>query len=155
MDVDSETKPLLATESAEAYAQISPDGRWIAYQSDATGRGEIWVRPFPNVDGGPWQISRSGGSHPRWSQAERELFYLSPSGQLMSVRYEADPFTHETPVRLLEEPFNTGGQFGAIYDVHPNGQRFVKIKVGALDDNEPPQVILVQNWLDELKRLVP
>ena len=105
---------------------------------------------------GAWQVSSGGGHRPRWSLVGRELFYLSPSGQLMSVRYDTDPFTYETPELVLEEPFNTSTQFGAIYDVHPNGQRFVKIKEGTPgNDAEPAQVILVQNWLDELKRLVP
>ena len=156
LDDAAKVEPLLATESSEAFAQISPDGRWIAYRSDVSGPQEIWVRPFPDVDGGTWQVSSGGGARPRWSTAGRELFYLSPSGQLMSVRYDTDPFTYEPAELVLEESFNTGTRFAAVYDVPPDGQRFVKIKEGASpDDAEPGQVLLVQNWLDELKRLVP
>ena len=74
----------------------------------------------------------------------------------MSVAFETDPFMHGNPELVLEETFLTSGPFGAIYDVFPDGKRFLKIKEGAPgDEADPTQVILVQNWTEELKRLVP
>ena len=148
-DAEGKTEPLLATEFNEQRADISPDGRWLAYQSNASGQAEIYVRPFPNVDAGRWQISRGGGTGPRWSPAGGELFYLSPGSQLTSVPVETDPFAPGNPEVVFEETY-------VDYDVSPDGNRFLMIKRGGPDgDTSPTQVILVQNWFDELNRLVP
>ena len=84
--------PLIATSFNESNGDISPDGRWIAYQSDESGREEIYVRPFPDVDaGGRWQISPNGGSRPLWARNGRELFYLSADHILMTVPVQTTP----------------------------------------------------------------
>ena len=75
-----ETRPLLNTTSSERAPAISPDGRWLAYESDESGRAEVYVRPFPAVDQGLWAISTSGGSEPRWARDGRELFFVVRSG---------------------------------------------------------------------------
>jgi eukaryotic-like serine/threonine-protein kinase len=76
LEGDHRTQPLLRGPSNEVNGEISPDGRWIAYQSDESGRTEIYVRPFPDVDMGRWQVSAAGGLAPRWSREGRELFFL-------------------------------------------------------------------------------
>ena len=159
MDADGTSVPLLVTEFNEWNAEISPDGHWLAYQSDASGQDEIYVRPFPNTDDGRWQISRGGGTKPLWGPDGRELFYLSLGGQLTAVPTETDgSFTFGNPEVVFEETYYfRGGSFlGRTYDISPDGKRFLMIKErGPGDETEPTQVILVLNWFDELKRLVP
>ncbi len=123
---------------------------------------EIYVRPFPSVDEGRWQISRGGGTRPRWGPAGRELFYRSSSGQLTAVQIQEDSnFTFGNPEVVFKETsffggFRGGGGLGRTYDVSPDGKRFLMIKEGnPAGETAPTQVILVQNWTDELKRLVP
>ena len=159
MDADGTSVPLLVTEFNEWNAEISPDGHWLAYQSDASGQLEIYVRPFPNVDDGRWHISRGGGTQPLWGPDGRELFYLSLGGQLTAVPIEVDgSFTFGNPEVVFEETyfFRSGPILGRTYDISPDGKRFLMIKEGGPgEETEPTQLILVLNWLDELKRLVP
>ncbi len=159
MDADGTSESLLATEFNEMNAEISPDGDWLAYQSNASGQPEIYVRPFPDVDDGRWQISRGGGITPLWGPDGRELFYLSLGGQLTAVPVETDPFAPGNPeVVFATRYLSSGGGVaaGRTYDISPDGKRFLMIKEGgAGEETEPTQLILVQNWLDELKRLVP
>ena len=160
-------EPLLATEFNERNSEISPDGRWLAYQSDASGQEEIYVRPFPNVELGRWQVSRDGGTRPLWAPDGSELFYLTSAGQLMSVRVQTEPsFTPGNAVLVFEgdyfgaassQPFAPTGR---TYDISPDGQRFLMLiylmlKRGASDETSTTELILVQNWFEELNRLVP
>ena len=89
--LEGSSEPLLATEFAERNAEISPDGRWLAYQSNASGQNEIYVRPFPNVEDGQWLISSGGGTRPLWAPDGRELFYLAPGPRLMAVGIQTEP----------------------------------------------------------------
>ena len=158
LEGDGLGEPLLASEFNELNAEISPDGRWLAYQSDASGEYEIYVRPFPNVDEGRDQISRGGGTRPLWARDGGELFYLDPTGQLMAVSVRTDPsFAFGSPEVVLEESYSAeAGAPGRSYDVSRDGKRFLMIKdAGANDETSQPELILVQNWLEELKRLVP
>ena len=159
MDADGTSAPLLVTEFNEWNAEISPDGHWLAYESDASGQNEIYVRPFPNIDDGRWQISRGGGTTPLWGPDGRELFYLSLGGQLTAVPIQADgSFSFGNPEVVFEATYYFRGAVGErrTYDISPGGKRFLMIKEGGPgDETEPTQLILVQNWLDELKRLVP
>ena len=157
-DDDGPPTPLLATEFHEFNAEISADGHWLAYQSDASGQNEIYVRPFPNIGEGRWQISSDGGTTPLWGPDGRELFYRSASRQLTAVPIEADgSFNHGNPEIVFEEPYYApDGLEGRTYNISPDGKRFLMIKEGApLSETGLNRVILVQNWLDELKRLVP
>ena len=158
MDADGASEPLLVTEFDETNAEISPDGHWLAYQTDASGQQEIYVRPFPNVEQGQWLISRGGGTKPLWGPDGRELFYLSLGGQLTAVPIEADgSFTFGNPEVVFEQTYFTGSPVrGHNYDISPDGKRFLMIKEGDPGgETEPTQLILVQNWFEELKRLVP
>jgi serine/threonine-protein kinase len=161
-----EAQPLLQTPFTETSAEISPDGRWIAYQSDESGQDEIYARPFPDVDAGRWQVSTRGGTKPLWARSGRELFYLVPAdagAAVMSAPIGRGPiFAAGTPTRVLEGPYFFGtsgvGDVGfRTYDVGPDGQRFLMIKEGggAGQTAAPASLIVVLNWVEELKRLVP
>ncbi len=152
MDGEHTSRLLLEDDFINRSPMVSPDGRWIAYMSDESGRDEIYVQPFPNVDEGKWKISNDRGSTPQWSPDGRELFYLSRN-KMMVVSVQAESgFTHGTPVVLFEKQY-----VGSNYDIHPDGQRFLMIKRAPQTEetSAPAEIILVQNWSEELKRLVP
>ena len=122
------TEVLLRTEFNERNGESSPDGNWLAYQSDASGEFEVYVRPFPDVDSGPWQVSTAGGVTPRWAPDGRELFYVAPGGRMMAVTVQTDAtFTAGNPEVLFEGNYFFGGP-PRNYDIAPNGQRFLMIK---------------------------
>ena len=156
--------PLIQTAFNERNGEISPDGRWLAYESDESGQEEIYVRPFPDVNGGRWQVSTGGGSEPLWARSGRELFYRGPDGSLLGVAVAVEgsaSFRAGRPAALVEGRYYAGVGGGAApgrtYDVSPDGQRFLMVKEGAEADQAaaPPSIVVVQNWLEELKRLVP
>ena len=160
LDGSRRVTPLLQTKFDERNGIVSPDGRWLAYESDSSGRFEIYVRPFPNAGGGQWQVSTGGGTRPLWARSGKELFFFGPDGALMRVGVEASGATWNagTPTKLLEGRYFTGGgvNTGRTYDVSPDGQRFLMIKApGADSAAAPPSIIVVQHWDEELKRVVP
>ena len=147
---------LIKTTFNEGNAEISPDGRWLAHESNESGRAEVYVRPFPNVSGGRWQVSTGGGRMPLWSRNGQELFYVSPDAALMGVPVEPGPsWRGGTPARILQGPYFYGNA-GRTFDIMPDGKRFLMIKPGGAGETAPSQnLVLVQNWFEELKRLVP
>ena len=160
----SEVRPLVQTTFTETSAEISPDGHWLAYPSNESGQEEIFVRPFPKVDTGRWQISTGGGTRPLWARSGRELFFLDGNSFLTTVPVQTTPaFSAGNPTRVLNtryfSGFGAGGQnvAGRTYDVSPDGQRFLMIKdiVGADQTATPASMIVVLNWLEELKAKVP
>ena len=155
---DRTATPLLQTAAfSERNATLSPDDQWIAYDSDESGLVEVYVRPFPNLADGRWQISQGGGMHPLWRPDGRELFYRDPSGRrLMAVSIQTDTaFEHGNPEMLFEDVYMTW--FSRNYAISPEGKRFLMTKpITPTDENSGPvQLILVENWFDELERLVP
>jgi serine/threonine-protein kinase len=151
--------PLLAAAYHERNAELSPDGRFMAYQSDESGRFEVYVRPFPNVDADRVQISNAGGAYPLWSRDGRELFYLEGNTpqdrRLMAVAVEPTDgrFAFRERRGVLEWPYVQAEGRG--YDVALDGQRFLAIKEGTGDAANPIEIVIVQNWTEELQRLVP
>lgn len=128
----------------------------MASESNESGPSEIYVRPFPNVAGGRWQVSTGGGTRALWARNGQELFYLTLTGTLMSIRPEAGiTWTAGPPAKLFEGPYYVGGggAAGRTYDVAPDG-RFLMIKSASTPDQAAASVV-VQNWFEELKRLVP
>ena len=153
MEGERSSKPLLQTQFNEGQAAISPDGRWMAYTSEETGRREVYVRPFPKVEEGRWQISREGGNAPVWGPRGRELFYRSGDA-MMVVRVETEPtFMFGTPEVLFTGSYYTGA--GRSYDISPDGQRFLMMKEVEQTDETRTELIIVQNWFKELQRPVP
>jgi eukaryotic-like serine/threonine-protein kinase len=154
---DRAVKPFLTTMFDERNAEVSPDGRWVAYESDESGQPEVYVRPFPSVDAGRWQVSTGGGTQPLWARNGRELFYRSGDA-VMSVPVETRAgFVARNPVVLFKGQF-APSLSGRNYDVSPDGRRFLMLKVGsgAGAQNTPPaRFVIVENWFEELKRLVP
>jgi eukaryotic-like serine/threonine-protein kinase len=151
--------PLLESPAQKLAAEISPDGRWLAYQSDESGRHEVFVRPFPNVEAGRWPISTDGGSRPAWSRRGDELFYLDGNDQLTAVRIQATSttFIPSKPARVLNGKYVTGsttrGYALRSYDVSADGQRFLMLKEspGASTSAPQPNLTVVVNWIEELK----
>jgi serine/threonine-protein kinase len=163
-DPARKVEPLLAAEGMDFGAEVSPDGKWLAYHSNISGEFQVYVRPFPNVQDSRLQISTSGGSRAAWSRSGRELFYLDRDGLLTSVAIPAATgatFSAGTPVKILNRTYYAGASLLGLdlraYDISPDGQRFLMIK-------EPESVplvtqsssmILVLNWVDELKARLP
>jgi serine/threonine-protein kinase len=153
---DGTTQALIEGPGDQEFPSISPDGRWIAYDSNESGRKEVYVRPFPEVGSGKWQISRSIGVEPRWGPQGKEIFFLSPDNTMMAVTIEsASGFSAGIP-RVL---FSTDGYVVRYnkYSVSPDGQRFLMFKsVGASGDAaDQMSLVVVENWFEELKRLAP
>jgi len=147
------TRAFRGTTFDELNGEISPDGRWVAYQSNESGQDEMYVRPFPEVNSGRWQVSTGGGNRPLWAHSGKELFYLAPGGGVMSVGVEGGAmFRAGSPTKLFEGPYLAppAGIVGRTYDVSADGQRFLMIKQAASTDvtSAPPQIIVVQNWLE-------
>ena len=151
---------LLVSNANERGATFSADGRWIAYQSDESGRNEIYVRPFPDVDAGRWQVSTTGGTQPVWSPDpdRQELFYTDPASSLVAVpvRGEGATFAYGNPEVLFDGTACVLRPNSRYYDVSPDGKRFLMIKVHSVgEDGAVPEIIVVENWFEELKTLVP
>ncbi len=157
LDGTSQVEGLLQTESNERNGVVSPNGRWIAYESDRSGRHEVYVGAFPDVKARFSRITTGGGTQPLWARNGQELFYVAPDGSLMAV--PVDPrgaWGAGSPVKTLEALYATGAALGPrSYDVSPDGQRFLMVKEVPTSQADAPQIIVVQNWLEELKRLVP
>lgn len=151
---DGQSEPLLQTIFAERNAQISPDGHWLAYESNESGQEEIHVRPFPKVGGGRWQVSSDGGTAPLWARSGRELFYRE-GNSMMSASIQTTPtFSAGNPTKLFERKFSG---LGRTYDVSRDGQRFLMIKDNTSGDqaSTPASMVVVLNWFEELKAKVP
>ena len=150
--VPSET--LIATPSDERNGIVSPDGRWLAYESDKSGQLEVYVRPYPLVDDREWQVSTGGGRQAVWTRNGDELFYVSPDGSLMTVSVESRGSAWKgAPQKLLDNRYFSGGGVPRQYDVAPDGQRLLMLKQAS--DHGLPEIAVVLNWHEELKRLVP
>jgi serine/threonine-protein kinase len=136
-------EPLLETSYEERGGIVSPDGRWLAYESNSSGRFEIEVRPFPNVGAGQWQVSNAGGVQPLWARSGRELFYVTPDGALMTVPVEPRGATWSagSATTLVEERYYTGAAVNVSrqYDVSPDGQRFLMLSKKAAARRRPPR----------------
>jgi Tol biopolymer transport system component len=144
--VTGEKKPVtILDESDYSDPKISPNSRWMAYASNESGRYEINVVSFPKPEG-KWQISVNGGTRPRWRRDGKELFYISPSGQLMAVGVNGDGavFQKGVPKVLFNLPGPRIQGWFYNYDVAQNGERFLFNKV--LQSSEPPRITIVSNW---------
>jgi serine/threonine-protein kinase len=155
VDLDGDRQPhaFLKTPANEYGPKFSPDGHWLAYGSDESGRQEIYVRPFPGP-GGKWQISTEGGGEPVWSRNGRELFYRN-GDKLMAAAVETTPtFVASKPRLMFEQHFEKSiFPFEANYDVSPDGKRFLLV-VPSEGESAPAQINVVLNWSEELRRLI-
>ena len=145
---------LLREAYSEGNGEISPDGRWLAYQSDESGQNEIWVRSFPDVTAFRTQVSNDGGTRPLWSRDGTELFYFVDPDTIMTVPVGDGPeFVAGLPTVAVQGPYAIPSNAGRHYDVSCDGQRILLLReTGAA---AVQQMHVVQNWFEELKRLVP
>jgi len=137
-------------EYAEYSPELSPDGRWLAYVSNETGRYEVLVTPFPDRRG-QWQISADGGSQPRWSHSGRELFFLSDDGYMMAADIAAGPgFRVAAKRRLFSTAMYVGLNFvNRNYDITSDDRRFLMLRHN--EDLATSRIVAVFNWAAELK----
>jgi serine/threonine-protein kinase len=145
---------LVKTRYFEHNADLSPNGRYFAYQSNEAGPFQIIVRPFPQVDRGQWTISTGTGSQPVWARNGKELFYRDESDALFSVPIDTSGATLSwgSPVKLLTIPgFFIGPQRN--YDVSPDGRRFLMLK--GVGNSRADDIVVVLDWVEELKAKVP
>jgi dipeptidyl aminopeptidase/acylaminoacyl peptidase len=159
---DRRLRPLVQTQASESYPDFSPNGRWLAYASNESGRFEVYVQPYPGP-GVRQQVSVKGGTGPAWSRDGRELFFTDAQtvgGQATLTRMMAVPvtpgptLTFGTPRQLFE------GRYGATaairsYDVTADGRRFLMVQQKERPALAVSAMILVQNWLEEVKARVP
>jgi serine/threonine-protein kinase len=142
----------LSTPFAESFPVFSPDGRWLAYISEESGRPEIYVRPFPGP-GGKWQISADGGSLPRWSRARNELLFESLDNRLMVASYkvQGETFVPDKPRVWSPRPFAVRA-VGWDFDLHPDGERAVVAPTpDAVTPVKQDKVVFVFDFLDDLR----
>jgi Tol biopolymer transport system component len=147
----AEATPIVATSFDEYAGAVSPDERWIAYQSDESARPEIYVRA---ADGSPgrWQVSSGGGEEPMWSPDARELYFRAMD-RLMVVPIEIQPiFRPGTPALLFEGIYNLRSDTGVSYDVHPKGDGFLMVRQVS-PESSAGTIRVALNWFDELRRI--
>jgi len=148
---DTALVPVVIDRSISTLLSLSPDGRWLAYGSDATGRREVYVTPFP-AGTSTQLVSREGGSEPRWGHSGRELFFKS-GNQLMVVDVAPGPtFVASTPRPLFSLSGYRSARNRQQYDVAPDDKHFVMIR--ERNSDAPTNVVYVENWFEELKARV-
>jgi Tol biopolymer transport system component len=151
---DKKPRPFLRTEFDDSNGQFSPDGMWVAYESDESGRNEVYVRPFsgnPGAgvanSGGKWQISTDGGIRPFWRRDGKELYYLAPDGKVMAVEVASDPaFRAAVPHALFQAPSSVS----RAWDVTSDGKRFLFVTSAEQGAQAPFTVML--NWQAALRK---
>jgi len=148
LSLDGEAQPYLMDSFMKRGPVFSPDGKWIAYSSDESGRFEVYVQPFPGP-GRRWTVSSNGGRHPVWSPLGRELFYLE-EGKHMVVDVQTAPELRLGGRRQLFEIASLNSPIRQ-YDVAPDGERFVTVSM--VESRQTMTIVL--NWFEELERLVP
>jgi serine/threonine-protein kinase len=145
-----ESRPLVQTKFREMNAELSPDGRWLAFQSNESGRDEIYVRPFPDVSSGKWRVSSAGGMRPLWARNGRELFYESAGGLMrvaLTIGATLDP---GTPSRLFDGPYFYN-VLERMFDVSPDGRRFLMIKESKAGPTPSARFVVVQDWVELIR----
>jgi serine/threonine-protein kinase len=149
VDGDRMPEPFMATDFDERTPRFSPDGRWVAYISDETGRFEVYVRSYTGPPG-KWTISTDGGTEPIWSVDGRELFYRH-GDQMMVVDISTDPdFAAGKPRVLFEGRFEVSQLLIQSYDVSRDGSRFVMLQ--RAEGGHASRINVILNWLDDVTR---
>jgi eukaryotic-like serine/threonine-protein kinase len=148
MSGDRKPFPFVQTPFTDVWGQFSPDGKWVAYQSDESGQDEIYVRSFAPVVEGQWRVSTTGGVHPVWRPDGKELYYISRTGEMMAVSISAVgvEVTLGAPARLFDPHILFGGvdaATGRQYDAAPDGRFLINRE---LDAEASPPITLIQNW---------
>ncbi|MBA2291747.1 MAG: protein kinase, partial [Gemmatimonadales bacterium] len=154
--IDTAPRPVLVTEFDEMAIALSPDGKWMAYQSNETGRTEVFVRPFPDTDAGKKQVSSGGGVAPLWSRDGKELFYLGSAKHMMSARVTpGDMLGVSAPAamfRVSDALLGAEASFYTPWDVARDGRFIMARLIGS--DEARAGVVVVENWTQTLNAIV-
>ena len=151
MEGDHKPSVYLQTPFGEYEAQFSPDGHWMSYTTDESGKPQVNVQPIPPT-GAKWQVSTAGGSQPRWRRDGKELFYIAADEKLMAVPVKTSPsFQAGAPQELFPTALSSGGQYRFFYTPSKDGQRFL-MDVPAEGSTAQPPITVVLNWQAELKK---
>ena len=157
--VDSVATALLASpDFDEVGPAISPDGRWLAYASNETGGYQIYVRPFPDVESGRWQVSTSGGAAPRWSHSGNEIFYGTVTGAIVATTVDTSSGFRvlRTQTLFTDNQIVGEGIANGWYDLSTDDERFLMARpVSSGGNAKQPELIVIQNFLSEVQRLAP
>ena len=151
---DAEVVPLMAADFDEIEPDLSPDGRWIAYSSNETGRYEAYVRPFPDVDSGRWQVSVDGGFSPKWAPDGSEIFFVDNDRSMVAAEVDTrSEFSSGRPETLFEiDPQIDYVDIALIYDITRDGRFVMARESGGAGDSEGPSgIVLVNNFFEELR----
>jgi eukaryotic-like serine/threonine-protein kinase len=146
--------PLLNSQAQNGFPEFSPDGHWLAYVSDESDRNEVYVRPFPAFDS-KTQVSSAGGAEPAWSRDGKQLFFRSDCELWVTDVRTTTTFSASKPRLLFKQPDCITSEPTRNWDVSPDGQHFLMTKLFSRKPQPVTELILVQDWLEELKRLVP
>jgi hypothetical protein len=151
---DTTRVPLVKTPYDEEAIEFSPDGRWLAYQSDETGKTEIFIRAFPNTSAAKYQVSNGGGAAPLWSRDGRELFFVNSAREMVAVRFTGGsaPTIGSTTVlfKIPDELLRLEYKFYTPWDVAPDG-RFLMVRTRRTASSGGRTVVIVENWTQELQ----
>ena len=150
--IDTATTALIASPGADYSPIVSPDGKWLAYVSNETGRLEVYVTPFAQPGSAKWVVSTGGGTAPRWSGRGDELFYTDLRSNMVAARVTMTPSfaIQETRVLFNAADFVQTSVSRRHYDVTPDGQRFLMVQ--RADGAKRGQVIVVENWAEEIRQ---
>jgi serine/threonine-protein kinase len=157
--VDSAPVPLAANPRFhESAAALSPDGKWLAYESDETGTEQVYLRPFPNVDGGKWQVSTKGGQAPLWAHSGRELFFVDADRNMVAVPVTSGPTPalgdRQVLFHLDNDVYLGRPEHYATIDISRDDRRFLMARRVTDGQAAAPTFVLVENWFEELKAKV-
>ena len=157
--VESVPRPLVASAAHnESAPALSPDGKWLAYESDETGRMEVYIRPFPNTDAGKWQVSENGGQAPLWAHSGRELFFIDGSRNMVAASVSGGSSPGLLARRILFQMVadlyiaNTG--FYTPFDISADDTRFLMVRQSSTQRPGDARFILVDNWFEEVKAIL-
>jgi serine/threonine protein kinase len=144
--------PFLTTPANELMPSFSPDGRWIAYASDESGRAEIYVTAFPRA-AGKWQVSRNGGWEPLWAEDGRRLYYRGRGNMMVEVEIETTSTVVIGPERVLFSG-TLGGPLVNTYSIGKGAERFLLLRASSADDQTPAEISIYLNWVSNLNKLL-
>jgi len=153
---ETEFTPIAAEPYDEKAVALSPDGRWVAYESTETGRDEIYVRPYPDAQSGKWQVSTSGGINPKWAHNGHELFYVNGAGEMVAAQVNTVGRAFEvtgwkTLFSVRDRNLDAATNY-ASWDVDVDDDHFLMIQFGGgQQEGQRNEFVLVQNWLEEVK----
>jgi dipeptidyl aminopeptidase/acylaminoacyl peptidase len=155
----SRLETLVQAPGVERNPAIAPNGRFIAYNSDESGRPEVYVRPFPDAGTRRWQVSTDGGAGPAWTRGGKEIVFSASQGRVMAAAVHTDSndaFIVSKPEPLFTFGRDMGRGVTRGFDVTADGQRFVFVVPNRTAGSEQAvELTLIQHWVDELTRLVP